>query len=661
MKNSAQSAARLRFGDFEVDLHTGDLRKHGHRIRLQEKPFQILSLLLERAGEVVTRDELRQRLWPADTFVDFDANLNTSLNRLRQALGDTANEQNFIRTVPRQGYRFIATITKIEEGTDLPDPRPEAAVAGIAEAPAPRPRVWLESFAPPGLRFILAAGILLALAVSGVAYFRWAGRSAEAGRNPRRGTILVMPFEDLSGDRSQDYVSDGLTDEMITRLGEISPKHLNVIARSTAMQYKGAHKTIEQVAREQHVDYILEGTFRRQGDRVRITAHLFNARDQGSLWTEDYERNASDLFAIQREVAGRIAQSLSLELLAPAAHDAAAIKPVNAEAYDAYLKGLFELNKRTPEDLQKSITYFDLASQKDPQFAPAYAALAYSYSTAAGWTYLSPTEAFPKAKAAAQKSLGLDDSLADAHLAFAEVLHSYGWEWSGAEKEYLRGLELNPSSAVGHKLYAEYLTHAGRNQEALAEIRKAQQLDPASLITNSFVCFVYMHAHEYDNAIKECKKDLELDPRFVPAHAWLGNSYLFTGRHEEAAAEFKKALELSGNANYFLTALALTYGLGGQKEEARKILGELKLRAGQTYVSPFGLADVYIGLGDKEQALAMLAQAVREHSADLMFLPETPEFEVLRSDPRFKAMVVSIGFPDSALAVPLAPISSASH
>jgi TolB-like protein/DNA-binding winged helix-turn-helix (wHTH) protein/Flp pilus assembly protein TadD len=661
MKNSAQSGARLRFGDFEVDLHTGDLRKHGHRIRLQEKPFQILSLLLERAGEVVTRDELRQRLWPADTFVDFDANLNTSLNRLRQALGDTANEQNFIRTVPRQGYRFIATITKIEEPVEAPVPRPDAAAARVAPETAPKQRMHAGSFSSPGLRFILTGGILLALAVSAIAYFWWAGHSAEAGRNPRRGTILVMPFEDLSGDRSQDYVSDGLTDEMITRLGEISPKHLNVIARSTAMQYKGAHKTIAQVTREQHVDYILEGTFRRQGDRVRITAQLFNARDQGSLWTEDYERNASDLFVIQREVADRIAQSLSLELLAPAVHDAARIRPVNADAYDAYLKGLFELNKRTPADLQKSITYFDLASQKDPQFAPAYAALAYSYSIAAGWTYLSPTEAFPKAKAAAQKSLGVDDSLADAHLAFAEVLHGYDWEWSGAEKEYLRGLELNPSSAVGHKLYAEYLTHAGRNQEALAEIRKAQQLDPASLITNSFVCFVYMHAHEYDNAIKECKKDLELDPRFVPAHAWLGDSYLFTGRYEEAAVEFKKALEISGNANYFLTALALTYGLEGQREEAKKILNELKLRAGQTYVSPFGLADVYIGLGDKEQALAMLAQAAREHSADLMFLPETPEFEVLHTDSRFKAMIASIGFPDSALAVPPAPNSSASH
>ncbi len=652
MKSSAQSAERYRFGDFEVDLHTGDLRKHGHRIRLQEKPFQILSLLLERAGEVVTRDELRQRLWPADTFVDFDANLNTSLNRLRQALGDTANEQIFIRTIPRQGYRFIATITKVEDSMNAPAPSPDPVEAIVAREPGTKLHAWLGSFSPPGLRFFLAATILVAITAGGIAYFRWSGHSAEAGRNPHRGTILVMPFEDLSGDPSQDYLSDGLTDEMITRLGEISPQHLNVIARSTAMQYKGTRKTIEQVAYEQHVDYILEGSFWRQGDRVRITAQLFNARDHGSLWTEAYERNASDLFSIQREVADRIAQSLSLELLAPTVHSAAATRPVDPEAYDAYLKGLFELNKRTPADLQKSIAYFGLASQKDPQFAPAYAAIAYSYNVAAGWTYLSPTEAYPKAKVAAQKALAIDDTLADSHLANAEVLHDYDWDWSGAEQEYLRALELNPSSAVGHKLYAEYLTHAGRYQEALAEIRKAQQLDPASLITNAFVCFAYMHAREYDNAIKECKKDIELDPHFMPAHDWLGFTYLFKGRYEEAAVEFRKAFDLSGNANYFLTALAMTYGLEGKKEEAKKILGELKLRASQTYVSPYGLADVYIGLGDKQQALAMLEQAVRERSADLMFLAGAPEFDALHDEPRFKAIIARIGFPDSAMAAP---------
>jgi len=661
MRGLDQSGERVRFDDFEVDLRTGDVRKHGHRIRLQEKPFQILSLLLERAGEIVTREELRERLWPADTFVDFDANLNTSLNRLRQALGDTANEQNYIKTVPRQGYRFIAPVTKVEEATDAPAPPPDPVGTTVVDEQTPKLRAWLASFSPPGFRFILVAAILVAVTVGGLAYFRWLGHSAQAGRNPHRGTILVTPFQDLSGDPSQAYVSDGLTDEMITRLGQISPQHLNVIARSTAMQYKGGHKSVGEIAREQHVDYILEGSFRRQGNQVRITAQLFDARDQGSLWTEAYERDASDMLAIQREVANRIAKSLSLELLVPTGHSVTATMPINPEAYDAYLKGLFELNKRTPGDLQKSIVYFTLASEKDSKFAPAYAALAYSYNVAAGWTYLSPREGYPKAEAAAEKALAIDDTLADSHLAHAEVLHEYDWDWSGAEREYQRALELNPSSAVGHKLYAEYLTHAGRFTEAVTEIRKAQQLDPASLITNSFVCFVYMHAREYDSAIKECRRILELDHDFVPAHDWLADSYVFTNRYDEAVVEFKKALDESGNANYFLTALAMTYALKGDQEQARKILGELKLRANHIYVSPYGLADIYIGLGDKEQALAMLNQAVQEHSSDLVFLASAPEFDRLRDEPRFTAMIARIGFPESARTVPSAAKMATSH
>jgi TolB-like protein/DNA-binding winged helix-turn-helix (wHTH) protein/Flp pilus assembly protein TadD len=677
MKNSNQPEKKLRFGDFEADLRTGDVRKQGHRIRLQEKPFQILALLLERAGDVVTREELRQRLWPADTFVDFDANLNTSLNRLRQALGDTGNEQVFIKTIPRQGYRFIAPVVPIEERDEplashpgsstpaapsthiaapLPNPNGVAAAAPVAQessAGATAKGSWQSGFWRRA-RYVFAMAILVAMAVGSLAYIRSFWPLALAGRSPGRETILVTPFENLSGDAGQDYLSDGLTDEMITRLGQAAPGHMSVIARSSAMQYKGAHKTVEQIAREQHVDYILEGSFRRQGDQVRITARLFDACGHGSLWTEAYERNASDLLAIQREVADKIARSLSNEISVPAARPPAEARPVKPESYDAYLKGLYELNMRTPDDLERSIEFFRTATEKDPQFAPAYAALGFSYNVAAGWTFMSPQEAYPKARAAAQKALAIDDSLADSHLAYGEVLHEYDWDWSGAEKEYQRALELNPSSAVGHKLYAEYLTHAGRYQEALGEIRKAQELDPVSLVTNSFVCFVYMHGREYDKAIKECEKVVELQPRFMPAHAWLADACVFSGRYEQAAVEFKKALELSSSANYFLTSLAMTYGLEGKKDDARKLLGELKLRATQTYVSPFGLADVYIGLDDREQALAELDQALQEHSADLVFLASAPEFDSLHNDPRFKAMIARIGFPDTALIVPTA-------
>jgi TolB-like protein/Flp pilus assembly protein TadD len=465
----------------------------------------------------------------------------------------------------------------------------------------------------------------------------------------------------LSGDRSQDYLSDGLTAEMITRLGAISPKQLSAIARSTAMQYKGARKPVEEMARETHADYVLEGSFQRQGDRVRITAELFRARDHGSIWTEAYERNAADLLAIQREVADRIAESLSLEMLSPAGRTATAANTVNPEAYDAYLKGLLEMNVQSRNDILKSIASLELASRKDAQFAPAYAALANAYNMSADWGYLSPTEGYPKAKAAAQKALAIDNTLADAHLANAEVLHEYDWDWSGAEQEYIRGLELNPSSAMGHSFYANYLTDVGRYPEALAEVRRAQELDPSSLLTHSMICFVHLRAREYKAGIQECTEDLELDPQFWPGHVWLAYMYMYTRQYADSVDEFRRALVLSRNESSILPSLAMAEGFAGHTEEAKKLLGEIRAGAKQAYVAPYDLADVYIGLGDKEQALAMLAKSMEAHDAELLLLATAPEFDVLHDDPRFKAMIARIGFPESALTVPTAAKVAASR
>jgi TolB-like protein/DNA-binding winged helix-turn-helix (wHTH) protein/Tfp pilus assembly protein PilF len=656
MKNSTYSLARAQFDDFEVDLRTADLRKHGHRIRLQEKSFQILSLLLERAGEVVTRDELKLRLWPTDPFIHFEENLNTNLNRLRQALGDSASEQRLIRTIPRQGYRFVAPITWIEEsnGGSIAGHDPaelSTTNGGIADPP---PQVSPTDLSRPRAVLATTFVIALVLALGALAYYRWLSHSADAGGGPHRDTILVVPFEDLSGDRSQEYLSDGLTAEMITRLGAISPKQLSAIARSTALQYKGAHKAVEEMARETHADYVLEGSFQRQGDQVRITAELFRARDHGSIWTQAYERNAGDLLAIQRDVADRIAESLSLEVLTPAGRTATAANTVNPEAYDAYLKGLLEMNVGSRADMRKSIASLELASRKDAQFAPAYAALANAYNMSTAWGYVSPTEGYPKAKAAAQKALAIDNTLTDAHLANAEVLHEYDWDWAGAEQEYIRGLELNPSSAMGHVLYANYLTDGGRYPEAIAEVRRAQQLDPSSLMTHSMICFVHLRAREYEAGIRECKEDLELDPKFWPAHVWLAYMYMYTGRYSDSVAEFKRAFELSGNESSILPTLAMVEGLEGQTEEAKKLLGEIRAGAKQAYVAPYDLADVYIGLGDKEQALAMLAKSMDAHDAELVILATAPEFDVLHEDPRFKGMIARIGFPQSALTAPAA-------
>jgi TolB-like protein/DNA-binding winged helix-turn-helix (wHTH) protein/Flp pilus assembly protein TadD len=652
---------KARFEDFEVDLRAAEVRQNGHRIKLQEKSFQILCLLLERAGDIVTREELKQRLWPMDPFIHFEESLNTNLNRLRRALGDCASEQKFIRTIPRQGYRFCPPVTWIDNGGGGPAEWLEPSASsmggnGAANSPSRQTSVLP---AHPWIGVTLAFVVMLAL--GGFAYQRWLTGSPHASGGPHRDTILVTPFENLSGDPSQQYLSDGLTAEMITRMGAISPGQLSAIARSTAMQYKGAHKPIEEMARETHADYVLEGSFQRQGDRVRITAELFRAQDHGSIWTKAYDRKAEDLLTIQREVADRIAESLSLEVLSPAGRTATAANTLNPEAYDAYLKGLLAMNVQSRNDIQKSIASLELASRKDAQFAPAYASLANAYNMSADWGYLSPTEGYPKAKAAARKALAIDNTLADAHLANAEVLHVYDWDWGGAEQEYIRALELNPSSAMGHSFYANYLTDVGRYPEALAEVRRAQELDPSSLLTHSMICFVHLRAREYKAGIQECTEDLELDPQFWPGHVWLGYMYMYTRRYADSAGEFRRALALSGNERSILPSLAMEEGFAGHTEEAKKLLGEIRAGAKLAYVAPYDLADVYISLGDKEQALAMLAKSMEVHDAELLLLATAPEFDVLHEDPRFKAMIARIGFPESGLTVATAPRGAVSR
>jgi TolB-like protein/DNA-binding winged helix-turn-helix (wHTH) protein/Flp pilus assembly protein TadD len=648
---------KARFEDFEVDLRASEVRRNGYKIKLQEKSFQILSLLLERAGDIVTREELKQRLWPMDPLISFEDNLNTNLNRVRRALGDSASEQKFIRTIPRQGYRFTPLVTWTDENGRVPPARLEPPASLIEGNGFTKPPSRQASVFPPYPWIGPTLALVVILALSGFAYQQWDRRTAQANGASHRETILVTPFEDLSGNPSQQYLSDGLTAEMITRLGAISPEGLSAIARSTAMQYKGGHKSIEEMARETHADYVLEGSFQRQGERVRITSELFRARDHGIIWTKAYDRKAEDLLSVQREVADSIAESLSLAVLTPEMPSSTATSTVNPEAYDAYLKGLMQLNVRSREDVRKSIASFELASRKDAQFAPAYAALAGAYNMSADWGYLNPTEGFRKAKFAAQKALTIDDTLADAHIANAEVLHQYDWDWAGAEQEYIRGLELNPSSVMGHVMYALYMSDAGRYPEALAEIRRAQQLDPSSLMTHSMLCLVHLHAREYETGVHECTQDLEVEPQFWPAHVWLAYMYIYSGRYTESVAEARKAMESSGNESSILPVLAMAEGFEGNTEGAKKLLSEIRAGAKQSYVAAYDLADVYMGLGDKEGALAMLSKSMDQHDAELVLLATAPEFDGLRDDPRFQAIIKRIGFPESAMQVP-SPLSA---
>jgi TolB-like protein/DNA-binding winged helix-turn-helix (wHTH) protein/Tfp pilus assembly protein PilF len=641
VENSPRPPGRFKVGVFEVDVSRGEVRKKGSKIKLQEKPFQLLVLLLEHAGETTTREELRRGLWPADTFVDFDANLKTAVNKLRQVLGDSAENPLFIETIPRQGYRFVAPVVNVEPRFPVSE-NARTSLTTTSTNSLSRFTKEMSRLSPGGP--VLAVLLVVALTAASVYMFRTNSASTPVP-STHRAVLLVLPFDNLSGDPRQEYFSDGLTDEMITLLSRQYPRGLAVIARTSAMRYRGTQKPFRQIARELGaVDYVLEGTVRRSGNHVGINAQLFRTQDQASLWAETYESQLADLLEIQHDVAGRIARSLVLEIVPDRVSQPSSVPP--PKIHDAYLMGLYEANRRSEPSLRKSIEYFRTAIHGDPSYAPAYAELANSYLVSAGWLMLRPADAYPTAKAAALRAVQLDENLAEAHTTLAEAEHEYEWKWAEAEREFRRAIELDPNSVMAHKGYAEFLMHSARSAEAISEMERARDLDPLSLIVKTLVGFAHHNARQYDRAIEEYEKVIQLDPQFAPAHYFLGAALLQTRRYDEGIAHLQAARTLTGDASLMSAGLARAYAIAGRRDSAQRALHELKLRASSHYISPYGLAQVCAALGDKSAALNMLHRAATEHAFELMFLKVDRSFDSLHEDADFQKLLKQIGFPE---------------
>jgi len=638
--NSLRQARHFQFGVFHVDVSNGDVRKQGSKIKLQEKPFQLLVRLLEHAGRITTREELRQGLWSADTFVDFDANLKTTLSKLRQVLGDSAENPIYIETIPRQGYRFLPPVVSLEcEPRSTADTQPPA-ISKSADVPINSPGT---STGPHLARWQTISAVLLALVLVVAGIYALRTKSAPVLKPTQRVLLLVLPFDNLSGDPTQEYFSDGLTDEMITLLGRQYPNGLSVIARTSAMRYRATQKSLLQIARELGgIDYVLEGSVRRSGNHVGINAQLFRTRDQASLWAETYESGVADVLTIQNDVAGQIARALVLKVAPERGRHLASVP--NPKIYDAYLMGLYEANQRSEPSLRKSVEYFKTAIQGDASYAPPYAGLANSYLLLADWLLMQPADAYPKAKAAALRALELDETLAEAHTTLAEAEHEYEWKWADAEREFRRAIELDPNSAIAHKSYAEFLMHGARSEEATGEMERARDLDPLSLIVNTLVGFVYHNARQYNRAIEEYEKVIQLDPQFAPAHYFLGGALTNIGQYDEAIAHLQKAKGLTHGASLMSAGLARGYALAGRRDQALQCLRELQLRGMHHYVSPYGLAQVYVALGDKSGALDMLDRAVNEHAFEVLFLRIDRSFDSLHENPRFEELLQRVGF-----------------
>jgi len=652
MTDTAQSDLPKRFANFEFDPRARQLRKQGHRIRLHGQPLEILALLLERPAEVVLREELRARLWPEDTFVDFEHSLNAAVNKLREALGDDANSPRFIETVPRRGYRFIAPIagallasapdatnqdvpTANQEAIDLTAEKPAADVPAPAGTRTQWRRVWLA---------LLACASLVALFVG----FNGGGLRRRFWGSAHRGAIrslAVLPLENLSRDPEQEYFADGMAEALTTELAQISA--LRVISHTSVVQYKGTKKSLPQIAQELSVDAVVEGAVQRSGDKVEITVQLIHAPSDRHLWARSYERGLSDVLALQRDVAHAIADEIKAKLTPPEMARLASARSINSEAYEDCLKGRFLLATQHERDVRKGIAYFQQAIQKDPNYALAYAGLANSYiSLGQPWVGgLSPKEAFLQAKEAATKALEIDDSLGEAHLALARVIQLYDWDWPAVEKEYRRALELNPNDAMARNWYGEYLQEMGRNEEAFVQVRQAMVLDPLSSGSADNLGYAFYTARQYDQAIRAFQKALELEPDMTDAHLGLGWVYAEKKMYGEAIAETEKAANLSDRHEMVVASLGNVLGDSGKKREARKLLEVLEERSKHRYISPCLIALVQIGLGEKDRAIASLEQGYANRDQWMLYLRVDPHMDDLRSDPRFQDLIRRVGLP----------------
>lgn len=608
MGNPALARPTYRFGDFTLDTRTGELVRDGTRLPLRDQPLQLLLALLEQPGELVTREQLIGRLWEPGTFVDFDRGLNKAINHLREALGDSAEHPRFIETLPRKGYRFIGKL--------LEDPYPSEP-ATPHSPPAKRKMLWLA---------IPAAVLVVTVAFAGnLGEIRTRIMNRLHPGPPRISSIAVIPLENLSGDRDQEYFAEGLTDQLITNLAKLGSTR--VVSRASILRYKGTKQSIPEIGRELDADAIIEGTVTRSGNRMRITAQLIQVATDMHLWAEAYEQNMSEALDLQNRVATDIAHKVGIVI-----RPLELAGPVNPQAYGLYLKGRYYFYQYSSRGWQQAIDHFRQAIAVDPNFAPAYSGLADAYLVAGAYGMFTPHEALTQGKAAAQKALALNDNLASAHYALATAYTWYDWDWANAEKEFQRALSLNPDDALGRNWYGGYLSLLGRHNEAVEQHERARQLEPFSSIINANLARALYWGRRYDEAIAQARRTLDLDPKFGVALFWLEGSL----RHKEM----------------FREAVALRQAVSPQKSQA--IEQQFRKRGFQSLLRDNAeefkkdralveAARCYAQVAQKDEAIAMLEDCFQHRCSSMVTVNAEPDFDALRSDARFQSLTHRIG------------------
>jgi TolB-like protein/DNA-binding winged helix-turn-helix (wHTH) protein len=621
------------FGEFRLDPQKRTLWHGQELIALTPKAFDTLLVLVESTGQLVAKDDLMKTVWP-DSFVE-ESNLTQTIFMLRKALGQT-RDQGYIVTIPGRGYRFVADVKPVSKAEHR-----LADTSAVSYTSQSSPCVAQRSRQRIAVPLSLAAVLLLALA----AYLLWSHpRRVSAGRT----MLAVLPFQNLTGDPGQEYFSDGMTEEMISQLGNLDPQHLGVIARTSVMFYKSNPKPLDQVGHELGVQYVLEGSVRHEGEKLRITAQLIQLKDQTHLWARNYDRSAKDLLAVQEEITEEIAEELKLTLDSKrlgnlATNRTAGPQKTSYEAYDLYLKGRYFLSKRTSESFPQAVEYFQQAIDQDSSYARAYAGLADTYALMSIWGQVRSGEFMPKARSAALRALALDESLAEAHASLGLIAENYDYDWQTAEREFRRAIQLDPGYATAHQWYAEYLSWQGGFDEALAESERARQLDPLSLIIATDHASILYFARHYDRAIIQCRTVLDMDTAFLRARGILIHSYVQTGRFADAMHE----VDQWTNDPYAMWAWgwrAYVYGAWGRKADAERALAKFEqfLSARHQNDPEPGLLLPYITTGRKDQAMLLLQQLYLEHAPIIATLKTDPAFDPLRSDPRFQQLLARV-------------------
>jgi len=632
MKAAVDSARRIRFESFELDLRTCELRKDGAPVKLQGQPMQILVMLLERPGEIVTREELQKTLWPNDTFVEFDHSINAAIKRLRHALGDSAESPKYIETLARRGYRFIWPIDVT--GTTLEQNRAAKPIPVSANAtPQPKNHRLLLSGA-----FVTATlAVLLGLNVGG-----WREKLRPRASGSHIDSLAVLPLENLSRDPDQEYFADGMTEALITDLGNVSA--LRVISRRSVIHFKGTKKALPEIARELNVDAVLEGTVEHSGNRVRISVNLIQASPERHLWAKNYDRELKDILLLESELAQAITGEIRISLTRKEQARLASAHAVNPDAYEAYVKARFFLNKRTESGIAKAVELFNEALGKDSNYAEAHAALAQCYGLAAFYGVLSFREAWDQARVSAERALALDESLSEAHAAMALVLDA-NWQWQKADYEFKQAIELSPNYTDIRTFYVNYLLIMGRVDEAIALAQGSEKLDPISAMAAATLGTALTYARRYDDAIVENMRAIELDPTFPIGHLNLGRAYELRGMLPQSIAELEKAAETFGRTPLFLGFLGHSYAVSGRRTAALKVVSELEKPSMRKLHPAFHIGLIYSGLGDKDSAFKWFELAYREHLGATMAYLQDPIFDPVRSDPRFVDLVRRVGLP----------------